>query len=75
MKKVLTTILFCASIYFYAQTGTVSGKINDDHQISLPGAKLTLSPGNHYTISDAEGNFVFLDLPEGSYDLAVDYIG
>lgn len=58
-----------------AQKGTISGNINDNSQIALPGAKITLSPGNIFTISDEHGNFVFLNVPPGNYTLNVDYIG
>ena len=75
MKKIFTSILFCASIFFYAQTGTVSGNINDDSKLSLPGAKISLIPGNIYTTSDDHGNFVFLNVPPGNYTMKVDYLG
>jgi len=75
VKKIFTSVLFCASIYFYAQTGTVSGNINDDSRIALPGAKITLIPGNIYTTSDDHGNFVFLNVPAGKYTMKIDYIG
>jgi len=75
VKKIFTSVLFCASIYFYAQTGTVSGNINDDSRIALPGAKITLMPGNIYTTSDDHGNFVFLNVPAGKYTMKIDYIG
>ncbi|MDH6252959.1 TonB-dependent receptor [Chryseobacterium sp. H1D6B] len=75
MRKVFTAILFCASIYFYAQSGTVSGNINDDSNIALPGAKISLTPGNIYTTSDEYGNFVFLNVPAGNYTMKVDYLG
>jgi hypothetical protein len=47
MKKSLLLFL-CAGLFIYAQTGTVSGNINDNSKIALPGAKITLSPGNIY---------------------------
>lgn len=75
MKKIVCSVLLCASVLFYAQSGTLSGNINDDSKIALPGAKLTLNPGNIYTTSDDEGNFVFLNVPAGTYTLQVDYIG
>lgn len=75
MKKIFTSVLLCASIYFYAQSGTVSGNINDDSKITLPGAKISLVPGNIYTTSDEHGNFIFLNVPAGSYTMKVDYIG
>lgn len=75
MKRVLCSVLFCASAYIFAQTGTVSGKINDENKIALPGAKIKLTPGNIFTTSDANGNFVFLSVPEGNYTMTVDYLG
>lgn len=75
MKKIFTSVLLCAGMFFYAQKGTVSGNINDNSKIALPGAKITLSPGNIYTISDEHGNFVFLNIPAGKYTMKVDYIG
>ncbi|ASK28921.1 TonB-dependent receptor [Chryseobacterium sp. T16E-39] len=75
MKKIFTSVLLCASIYFYAQSGTVSGNINDDSKITLPGAKISLTPGNIYTTSDEHGNFVFLNVPTGNYTMKVDYLG
>ncbi len=68
-------MLVCAALFFYAQTGTVSGNINDNSKIALPGAKITLNPGNIYTVSDEYGNFVFLNVPPGKYTIRVDYLG
>lgn len=75
MKKIFTSVWLCASIFFYAQTGTLSGNINDDAKIALPGAKISLYPGNIYTTSDEHGNFVFLNVPPGNYTMKVDYLG
>lgn len=75
MKKVLCSVLLCAGVFYYAQTGTLSGNINDNSKIALPGAKITLSPGNIFTTSDENGNFVFLNVPTGNYTMRVDYIG
>ena len=37
MKKIFTTIFLCAGLFIYAQTGTVSGNINDNSKtITLP---------------------------------------
>lgn len=75
MRKILTTVLLCAGLFIYAQTGTVSGNINENSKIALPGAKIILKPGDHYTTSDENGNFVFLGVPVGSYTMEVDYLG
>lgn len=68
-------MLVCGSLILTAQTATVSGKINDENKISLPGAKIKLSPGNIFTTSDNDGNFVFLNVPEGKYTMSVEYLG
>lgn len=47
---------------------------SNDH-FSLPGAALRIAEGNKYTVSDANGNFEFLNLPAGTYTLSVDYLG
>ncbi|RPD41098.1 TonB-dependent receptor [Chitinophaga barathri] len=70
-------ILCCISVLGFAQgTGLVTGHIMDKKQrLSLPGATLKLSPGNHYTVSDQQGKFEFLNVPAGQYTLEVTYIG
>ncbi|MDY3548086.1 TonB-dependent receptor [Riemerella anatipestifer] len=76
MKRNLQFVLLISTaIFTKAQVGTLSGNINDDSKIALPGAQLVLTPGNYHTISDDNGNFIFLNVPEGKYTLSVDYIG
>src|SRR5690606_32189520 len=60
----------------HAQTTVLKGKIMDSNDsFSLPGAALRIEEGNKYTVSDANGNFEFLNLPAGTYTLSVDYLG
>lgn len=78
MKKLLSVwILCCFSVLAFAQgTGLLTGHIMDKNQrLSLPGATLRLSPGNHYTVSDQQGRFEFLSVPPGNYQLEASYIG
>lgn len=73
-SRILVAILFLNSSY--AQTGTVTGSVTDKLQkLSLPGASITLAPGNRYTIANEHGKFAFLDVPAGEYTLSVTYIG
>jgi TonB-dependent receptor len=59
-----------------SQTGIISGKVTDSNgKFSLPGAKLLLDKDNRYTISDDNGYFEFLNVPEGVYEIRVIYIG
>src|SRR5690606_23306957 len=60
----------------FAQTTVLKGKIMDSNDsFSLPGAALRIEEGNKYTVSDANGNFEFLNLPDGTYTLSIDYLG
>ncbi len=75
MRRLVCSVLLCAGMMAFAQTGTVTGRINDQNEIALPGAKIILNPGNIYTVSDSDGNYVFLNVPAGNYTMTVDYIG
>src|SRR5690554_8133897 len=64
------------SITTYAQNGVIAGKVIDgNNQFSLPGATLKIEDSNRYTISDQNGGYEFLSLPEGTYTVYVEYIG
>ncbi|MGG5902692.1 TonB-dependent receptor [Sphingobacterium daejeonense] len=69
----LFNLICCIS---FAQTTVLKGKIMDsnDH-FSLPGATLKIQGTNKFTVSDANGNFEFLNLPAGTYTIDVDYLG
>jgi TonB-dependent receptor len=76
MKKLLLSGGITAlSITAFAQKGLLTGNIVDGQNLSLPGATLRLSPGNIFTVSDQYGRYEFLNVPEGSYSIHVDYIG
>ncbi|WP_246283219.1 TonB-dependent receptor [Marinifaba aquimaris] len=58
-----------------AQAATISGKIVDDKNNHLPGAKINVLGSNFSTVSDLRGQFELNELPAGSYDVRVTYIG
>ena len=70
-----------ASITVYAQTATATlvGRTTDEAEAVLPGVKITLTQtatGQTRTVvSDDSGNFVFLLLPAGKYELAAEREG
>ncbi len=86
MKKNLSLVIlttaaiaflnFAASITTYAQTATATlvGRTIDEAEAVLPGVKITLTQtttGQTRTVtSDESGNYVFLLLPAGKYELA-----
>lgn len=78
MKKVflvvMMTIVSCA---LYAQgSGIISGKVTESEGgLSLPGATLKLNIGNKYATTNNNGEFEFLNVPFGTYEIEVTYIG
>lgn len=56
-------------------TGTISGIVMDDQKVSLPGVTLKLNKYNRYTISKTDGEYLFLNVPEGEYILTISYLG
>ncbi len=76
MKKNYFLIAALFSFASYAQNGVISGKIKDSNtQFSLPGASVKIENSNRYTISNQNGDYEFLSLPEGTYTVYVEYIG
>ncbi|WP_295129296.1 TonB-dependent receptor [uncultured Chitinophaga sp.] len=77
MRKILLLVLIVLSgLQTFAQNGLLTGIVIDKVQnLSLPGATLKLTPGNHYTVSNQFGKFEFLKVPVGEYTLTVTYIG
>ncbi|RYY32650.1 MAG: carboxypeptidase-like regulatory domain-containing protein, partial [Sphingobacteriaceae bacterium] len=78
MKKLLLLLsVFVLTVSAYAQkTGVISGRITDpDGNFSLPGATVKLSEGNRYAVSNQTGDYEFLNIPAGTYQVEVSYIG
>lgn len=78
MKKLLFLLLSTLAVYsVYAQkNGVITGKITDnDGNFSLPGATVKLTESNRYTVSNQTGDFEFLNIPSGTYQVEVIYLG
>jgi uncharacterized surface anchored protein len=91
MKKNLSLVIliiaaiafldFAASLPTYAQTATATlvGRTTDEAEAALPGVKITLTQtttGQTRTVtSDESGNYVFLLLPAGKYQLTAELAG
>ncbi len=76
MRISLLLLFYFSCCISFAQTTVLKGKIMDSNDsFSLPGAALRIEEGNKYTVSDANGNFEFLNLASGTYTLTVDYLG
>jgi TonB-dependent receptor len=78
MKKVfLVLIIAISTCVAHAQgSGIISGKVTEsDGGLSLPGATLKLNVGNKYATTNNNGEFEFLNVPFGTYEIEVTYIG
>mgnify|MGYP003583057807 FL=1 len=79
MKTLFTSVLlFLTVVFAQAQqgSGVITGKVIEKiTKASLPGATVRLNVGNRYTISDQTGDYEFLKVPEGTYDVEVIYMG
>jgi Carboxypeptidase regulatory-like domain/TonB dependent receptor len=74
-------LLFLASITGYSQTfrGGINGTVTDASGAVVPGAKVTATDvatsGASDTVSSGAGEFLFSDLPLGTYNIKVDAKG
>lgn len=58
------------------QRGIISGKVTDNQNISLPGVSVRLEgAATQSKTTDADGNYSFTNLPQGSYTISFTYIG
>src|SRR5215468_4887761 len=77
LLALLSLFFVCLSLPVAAQkyTGTIRGTVTDPSGAMLPGAEVSiknLGTGEVRTIStNAEGEFVALEMPVGNYDVAV----
>ncbi len=77
MKKFYLAItLFLITATSFAQKAVLSGKVTDaDDKLSLPGAMIVIESEKKYTTSGYTGDFEFLNLNAGTYQVSVKYIG
>ena len=82
MKKLIWLLALClalASIPVLAQvqSGTIAGTVTDEQGGVLPGVTVSLSSADRTStfVTEADGRFRFLNLPPGTYTLAVTLAG
>jgi outer membrane receptor for ferrienterochelin and colicins len=73
MKKYIYLILLFSSA-LYAQTGTISGSIKEKGQ-PVPLANIVLHSLNYNLTADENGNYEIKNVPFGTYEITVSYIG
>jgi len=77
MKKyyVLLCVTFLFSLATFAQNGNIKGIIADENGIAVPGATVLIEELKKGAVSDFNGNFTIVDIPEGTYHLLIRYLG
>ena len=75
MKNIVALVLLSFPIILLAQTGNLQGTISDENGIYLPGANIMIPSISKGAISDFDGRFTLVDIPQGSYVLKVTYLG
>jgi len=77
-KKLLTAFLlvaaFCLNHPLLAQ-GVLKGRVIDAQNLSMPGANIVLKNTSLGTVTNQSGDYAIVDLPEGSYEVQVSYLG
>ncbi|RAV29416.1 TonB-dependent receptor [Sinomicrobium soli] len=70
----LPVLLF--PVYVQAQqSGNIRGVITDDTGLYVPGATVLIDDLNKGTVTDLDGDFVFVDVSAGTHTLSVHYLG
>ena len=76
MKNIFAfLLLITVSFSTLAQKGHLKGTIIDENGISVPGASILIEQQNKGAVSDFDGKFTIVDLPEGTHSLIVKYLG
>jgi TonB-dependent receptor len=77
MKKYLLSFMLLVSpfVVALAQSGTIKGKVTDEEKLSLPGATVIIEALGKATATDANGEFILTDVPQGAQSVKVRYIG
>ncbi len=77
MKKnyvfILLTLLF--SVAVFSQSGNIQGTIIDEAGLPIPFGNVIIEILKKGAISDADGNFLLVDIPTGKHIVKVTYIG
>lgn len=75
--KLYFTLLVCisASLLGFSQTGNLQGVITDNNGITVPGATVMIEALKKATVSDFDGKFTMVNVPEGTHTLLIKYLG
>ena len=73
LKALLIVMLATLSLSAYAQDGGIRGKVvSRNGREALSNVKVTIGSTGLTAVTDADGNFVFENLPKGDYTISFD---
>ncbi len=61
--------------FLHAQDGVVRGTITDENGMYVPGASVMIQELKKGTVTNFDGEFTLVEIPEGNYDLSIKYLG
>ncbi|WP_083629660.1 TonB-dependent receptor [Tenacibaculum agarivorans] len=78
-KQLVCSVVTLLSLFFsaniIAQSGTIQGIITDENGIYVPGANVLLPFLKKGAVSNFDGRFTFVAIPQGNYKLKISYLG
>lgn len=76
MKKIFNLLLLIAlPILGYAQSGNIQGIITDENGLTIPGSTVAIQSIKKGTVTDFNGKYTLVNIPEGNYTLTIEYLG
>jgi len=77
MKKyyVFLSLSLLFTLFGFSQSGNIQGTITDQEGLIVPFANVVIESLNKGAISDADGKFLFVDIPSGTQTVKVMYLG
>jgi len=76
MKNLALLLTLFTSIFFVnAQTGNIQGVITDENGLTVPYGPLVIESLETGVISNANGKYLFVNIPEGLQTIKIQYLG
>lgn len=74
-KKIYLLLLLALPILGYAQSGNIKGVISDENGLTVPGSTVVIQSLKKGTVTDFNGKYTLVNIPEGNYTITVEYLG
>lgn len=76
MNRIILTLCLCfIGLVINAQSGSLQGRILDENKLGMPGANIYIASIDKGTISDVDGTFILFNIPAGTHEITISYIG